>query len=118
MKCEQCGNEHDGSYGSGRFCSASCRSKYSIKNRITIEGLNQGLFDKVASCKLHTWLIQHGVKENKCEICGISDWRGQPLICELHHIDGNPHNNHLSNLIIVCPNCHSQTDTYKNRKRS
>ena len=31
MKCENCGNEHDGSYGSGRFCSDYCRRSYSGK---------------------------------------------------------------------------------------
>ena len=117
MICEECGNEHDGSYGSGRFCSKKCSARYAVKNRISIERLNQRQCDNVASCKLNSWLLKHGVKENRCEICGISEWMGQPLVCELHHVDGNPHNNSLSNLIMVCPNCHSQTETYKNKKR-
>jgi len=28
MKCEQCGKEHDGTFGSGRFCCRSCSNKY------------------------------------------------------------------------------------------
>ena len=39
------------------------------------------------------------------------------LNCELDHIDGNPTNHKLKNLIILCPNCHSQTDTYRSKKR-
>lgn len=57
-----------------------------------------------------------GLKEKKCEECGISDtWNGKPLNFELHHIDGDHYNNELSNLQILCPNCHSQTDSYKRR---
>jgi 5-methylcytosine-specific restriction endonuclease McrA len=48
----------------------------------------------------------------------ISDWQGRPLSLELHHIDGNRQNHLLDNLVILCPNCHSQTDTFraKNKK--
>lgn len=52
-------------------------------------------------------LIRDGIKENKCELCGISMWLGVQLPLELHHIDGNHFNNELSNLQILCPNCHS-----------
>jgi hypothetical protein len=56
-----------------------------------------------------------GIKENKCEICGISEWLNKKINCELHHIDGNRKNNVIANLQILCPNCHSQTDTYAGR---
>ncbi len=52
-----------------------------------------------------------------CEKCNISDWNGKELIFELHHIDGNKNNNVKNNLQILCPNCHSQTDTFRNKKR-
>lgn len=55
-------------------------------------------------------LYNSGLKENKCEICGISEWNGKPISCQLHHIDGNNKNNNISNLQILCPNCHSQTE--------
>ena len=29
-KCEYCGKEHDGSFGSGRFCCSDCAKKYSL----------------------------------------------------------------------------------------
>jgi len=57
-------------------------------------------------------LINEGYKENRCEICGISEWNGKQLVCQLHHIDGDTTNNELSNLQILCPNCHSQTENY------
>ena len=56
-----------------------------------------------------------GLKENKCEICGITEWLGKPIVCELHYINGD---NRIENLQILCPNCHSQTDNFRSRNRS
>jgi len=53
-------------------------------------------------------LIRDGIKEAKCEICGLTIWLGKPIPLELHHKDGNHHNNNLENLQILCPNCHAQ----------
>jgi DNA-directed RNA polymerase subunit RPC12/RpoP len=64
----------------------------------------------VSSHKLKFKLIKDGIKENKCEICGVSIWQGVPLPLELHHKDGNHFNNNLDNLQILCPNCHSIQD--------
>ena len=61
-------------------------------------------------------LINHGLKEDRCEICGITEWNGKPITLELHHINGNPKDDRLENLQILCPNCHSQTFNYCKRK--
>ena len=52
-------------------------------------------------------LIRDGIKEDKCELCGVSEWQGVKLPLELHHKDGNHYNNDIDNLAILCPNCHS-----------
>lgn len=57
------------------------------------------------------------LKGNLCECCGLSEWLGDPITLEVHHIDGNRVNNELTNLQLLCPNCHSQTDNYRNKKR-
>lgn len=67
---------------------------------------------KITSGKLRIKLLTEWLKENKCEICGITKWLGNPIVCQLHHIDGNNQNNNLENLQILCPNCHSQTENY------
>jgi 5-methylcytosine-specific restriction endonuclease McrA len=60
-------------------------------------------------------LIAAGVKEAQCEECGIAEWRDEPLSLELHHINGERHDNRLENLALLCPNCHSQTDSWGGR---
>lgn len=52
-----------------------------------------------------------------CEICGQGNiWNGHPLILQLDHINGNHNDNRLENLRIICPNCHTQTKTWGNKK--
>lgn len=65
-------------------------------------------------------LLQEGLKQNQCEICGLTDWLGKPLTMQLHHVNGDGSDNRLENIQFLCANCHSQTDTYgaKNRHRA
>ena len=67
----------------------------------------------VSSDKLRIKLIDEGIKEGKCEKCGVSEWMQEPISLELHHIDDNHYNNNFDNLQILCPNCHSQTKSYR-----
>jgi 5-methylcytosine-specific restriction endonuclease McrA len=62
-------------------------------------------------------LITEGIKEYRCERCGNEgEWMGQTMTLELHHINGDHFDNRLENLQILCPNCHSLTDSYRRRK--
>ena len=61
----------------------------------------------IQSHKLKEKLIRDGIKQNCCELCGISEWLSVKLPLELHHKNGNHHDNDLDNLQILCPNCHS-----------
>jgi Zn finger protein HypA/HybF involved in hydrogenase expression len=68
-----------------------------------------------SSNKLRKRLISEGLKEHKCECCGLSEWLGELIPLELDHIDGDHYNNILKNLKILCPNCHAKTPTYRGR---
>lgn len=73
---------------------------------------------KIGSYKLKNKLLKEGLKEQKCECCGLVEWFGQPIKLELHHLNGDNTDNRLENLQLLCPNCHSYTDNYggKNQK--
>jgi len=71
----------------------------------------------IRSRLLKNKLLKAGLIEEKCVECGIpSEWNGKPLVLELDHVDGDKHNNVLNNLRLLCPNCHSQTPTFRGRK--
>jgi AraC-like DNA-binding protein len=60
-------------------------------------------------------LIKEGPKAHRCESCGLSEWLGRPLGLELHHINGDGRDNRLENLMLLCGNCHGQTDNWGGR---
>ena len=57
-------------------------------------------------------LIAARIKQNRCEQCGLVKWRDKPLSLCLHHRNGDKHDNRLENLVLLCPNCHSQTPNF------
>jgi hypothetical protein len=78
------------------FCENSSYSNEMVKQRIVVNNLI----------------------EYKCSKCGIEEWLGETIILDLDHINGNNRDNRLENLRYLCPNCHSQTDTYKGRNKN
>lgn len=53
-----------------------------------------------------------------CERCNLTNWLHQPIMLEIDHVDGDRTNNSEENLCLLCPNCHAQTPTWRNRKRA
>jgi len=97
--------------GGSRYCSLRCSSVPARKERDA----------KIESNIPTRWsTIRHYLirKIGKCQGCGIENWRGQPLAFECDHIDGDGSNNILSNARLLCPNCHSQTPTFRARNTS
>lgn len=134
--CLFCGKEIiDGDYRK-KFCDSSCAASYNNSGRLISDETRfkisstlkkkyteheKKLFVKKQSTKknikLKDRLIRDGIKEYRCEICGINEWQGKPIVLQLHHINGNHKDNKLENLQLLCPNCHSQTENYCSKNR-
>jgi DNA-binding CsgD family transcriptional regulator len=62
-------------------------------------------------------LLHEGLKERRCEGCGLHHWQGCELPLALHHVNGDRDDNRLENLELLCPNCHALTSNFSGRKR-
>ena len=91
-----------------KYCSIQCQQDYGFEQRFR-DWFEFGKYfnNKPISNFLKVW------KGYYCEHCGISDWNGKEITLEVDHIDGNNQNASPDNVRLLCPNCHSQTPTYK-----
>lgn len=89
------------------------RGKISPKRKSASEFLYDGSIIK--SFRLKLMLLRDELKAPLCERCKRSKWLGEPMPLELHHINGNPFDNRIENLQVLCPNCHALTDNHAGR---
>ena len=92
----------------------SGRGKTKQKDKWNLEEYLQNSID-IQSNKIRTKILEEGIKEHKCECCGLTTWLNRPIPLELHHIDGDRTHNEISNYQLLCPNCHSFTDSYRGK---
>lgn len=69
----------------------------------------------ISSVHLKDRLIKEGYLRRVCNSCSLTEWLQGLIPLELDHIDGNHSNNELSNLRLLCPNCHALTPTYRGK---
>jgi hypothetical protein len=85
-------------------------------NKIPLDEILNGLHPTYGTGHLKERLFRLGIKKKVCERCGVGDtWMGEPLVLHLEHINGKSDDHRFNNLRILCPNCHSQTETYTGR---
>lgn len=103
---QRLGIQYDGNQ-SGKGYAKNCKS-------MSLEEYLEKSKD-IQSNKVRIKLLNEGLKEYKCECCGLTTWLDKPIPLELHHKDGNRHNNILENFELLCPNCHAFTDSYRGK---
>jgi rubrerythrin len=112
--CLQCNKDFEYGYSStGKFCSNQCsglNKKTEYKHKFF-----SGLLKQIERSTARKYLAEE--RGYNCEVCGIRDWQGKPITLQVDHTDGNAGNNNPNNLRLICPNCHSQTDTFSARNK-
>ncbi len=108
--CLSCGlpvKEKRFSFCSRKFCSDYC-ARRKLPLDLVLKNNSRGQIKKR--------LLQDGILENVCSECGLRDyWNDKPIVMHLDHINGVNNDNRITNLRMLCPNCHSQQETYAGR---
>jgi Zn finger protein HypA/HybF involved in hydrogenase expression len=107
--CKRCSKEC--AQNKSFFCSAKCHKEYEYLQRVSM--WIEGTYETKSRNFFRRYLTE--TQGYECSCCNISEWNNKPIVLEVDHIDGNSENNRPENLRFICPNCHSQTDTYKAR---
>ena len=111
FNCKNCDAEKTISHrNTNTYCSIQCQQDYQYDQRIKV-WKETGVISKGP---LKTYLAE---QKEGCWECGITDYNNKPIVLELEHIDGNSQDHSEDNVSLLCPNCHSQTDTYKGKNR-
>ena len=106
-------------FGFGRNAWTDAVTRGAVQPRPRLEPLEDVLASGRRRNRSHVKvrLLEAGLKELRCEACGLTEWQSRPISFELHHINGDGYDNRLENLELLCPNCHSQTDTWGGRNK-
>lgn len=89
------------------------KTKMEGNGKIPLDEILEGKHPQYQTFKLKQRLLNVGLKSNQCEDCGITEWNSKPIAIELDHINGNSKDHRMENLRMLCPNCHSQTETFR-----
>lgn len=96
-------------------CTKHLPSYGGQNKHVSLEKYSEKYGSRCKRSTLHRLLVEH--RGNLCEVCGLpGEWNGKPLRLQVDHINGNSYDNHPDNLRLICPNCHTQTETFSIRR--
>lgn len=97
------------------FCSIQCHKDFEF-SKLMKEWIDTNSSKAMPPTLKRMVIALHGYKCSN-STCGISEWNGKLITLQLEHKNGNSEDNSVSNLCLLCPNCHSQTPTFTGRNR-
>ena len=106
--------------GKGYICPPDCEcGKHQTSyNRLPLSELLVEDRNAGNGGRIKRRLIDEGLLVDVCSLCGQRpEWDNRPLVLQLDHRNGNPRDWRIENLRVLCPNCHTQTDTFTSRNR-
>lgn len=109
ITCQECGNDAYRGGPKQKYCSLECTRAAKWKEK-----------KKDPNTKWTSVLRKKQLLEelgHQCQNCKNTEWMGRPITLEIEHIDGNHEDNSRENCTLLCPNCHSQTPTYKAKNK-
>lgn len=110
--CKVCGTETKWTHQKkNKYCSLECNAKGKLLE--SVERAKQGLVKERPTLRK---VLEH-IHGYSCECCGISDWNGKEITLQVDHINGLANDNRIENLRLICPNCHSQSETFGGRNK-
>ena len=91
-----------------------CKSGFEKRRSLDEMLIENGV--ELSNSSIKKRLLRENRLENRCYICGLgTEWNNKPLTIQLDHINGNAKDWRIENLRMLCPNCHTQTDTFCGR---
>ena len=116
-KCKNCTKKLNGVQKV--FCSNRCQIDFQYNSYIKKwlkDSKNGGRGTKTKNISRH--IKRYLLEKNKDKCCQCN-WGGKNPVTnkaplEVDHIDGDPNNNNVKNLRLLCPNCHSLTPHFRN----
>ena len=110
--CKVCGKETEWTHQKmNKYCSNTCSGEGKLLE--SIERAKQGLVKERPTLRK----VLARINGYTCECCGVSEWNGKEITLQVDHINGLANDNSIENLRLICPNCHSQSDTFGGRNK-
>lgn len=98
-----------------KYCDNQCQQNH--RKALNLERDTKKLLEGETLRRPNQRKVLTKLRGYKCEVCGISEWNGKKLVLQVDHINGDPYHHSADNLRLICPNCHSQTETFAGANR-
>ena len=98
-----------------KYCDNKCQAEFRQKK--CLERDTKLFLEAKLKRRPNIRSVLTNLRGYKCEECNISEYNGKHIVLQVDHVNGDPYNDDPKNLRLLCPNCHSQTETFAGANR-